>query len=159
MIPAGQTEKGDREIPEKGHENGRRALSRGAFVLPENGVPDPVIGLDAPMTANEREKSFGRGLFRGKAGDSVDHFRGGMTSIEFGGVAFEAEDLLVAGEGEVWKVFFQFGTDGEGAALDPTMSPIDSRGRFPRGKKPPRGGLRCLRTWWAGFSIRRPENG
>ena len=151
MIPSGQTEKGDREIPEKGHEDGRGALSRGALVFSENGVPDPVIGLDAPMTANEGEKSFGRGLFRGEAGDTVDHFRGGMASIEFGGVAFEAEDLLVAGEGKLGKSLFQFGTDGEGAALDPTMTPIDCRGRLPRGEKPPRGGFRCLRTWWAGF--------
>ena len=53
MIPSGEAEKGDREIPEKGHEDGRGALSRGAFVLPQNGVPDPVMGLDAPVFASE----------------------------------------------------------------------------------------------------------
>jgi len=53
LIPSGQAEKGGREIPEKGHEDGRGALSRGAFVLPQNGVPDPVMGLDAPVFASE----------------------------------------------------------------------------------------------------------
>jgi len=65
-----------------------------------------VIDLDAPVSADKREEAGGGGLFRREAGDSVDHFRSGRASIEFGCLPFEAKDLLMAGEGEVGKVFF-----------------------------------------------------
>jgi len=141
FLPAGQTKKRDREIPEKGHEDRRRSFSRGALVFPENDVPDQVLGRGSPMTANEGEKSFWRGFFGRKTGDAIDHFRAGMVAIEVGGVALQAEDLLVFGKGKLGKVLFQFGTDGESATFYPTMTPIDCRGRLPRGEKPPRGGF------------------
>lgn len=141
FLPAGQTKKSDREIPEKGHEDRRRSLSRGALVFPENDVPDPVKGLDSPMTANEGKESFWRGFFGRKTGDAIDHFCAGMAAVEVGGVAFEAKDLLMAGEGEVWKVF-QPGTDGEDATFDPAVTFIEGRKCLTRGEKPPRGGFR-----------------
>ena len=110
-----------------------------------------MIGLDAPVSADEREEAGGGSLFWREAGDSVDHFRGGMTSIEFGCLAFEPEDLLVSGKGKLGEELFQFGTDGEGPTLDSAVTFIEGRKCLPRGEKPPRGGLRCLRTWWAGF--------
>ena len=125
FFPSGQTEKSDREIPEKGHEDGRGAFSRGAFVLPEHDVPDPVKGLDSPVAANEGEQSLGRGFFRRKTGDAVDDFRAGVAAVEVGGVAFEAKDLPVAGKGKLGKVLFQFGTDGETAALDSAVAFIE----------------------------------
>jgi len=90
LVVSGETEKGDREIFEKPHEAGSRALYRGAFVFPEDDVPDQVLGLDSPMSANEGDEAFWRGFFGRKTGDAVDHFRAGMAAIEFGGVAFEA---------------------------------------------------------------------
>ncbi|MGC8529886.1 MAG: hypothetical protein ACP5OP_06795, partial [Leptospirillia bacterium] len=114
-------------------------LKSGPF-SPENcrmWVPDPVIGLDAPVSADKREEAFGRGLFGRKTGDAVDHFRAGMTPVKIGCMAFEAKDLLMAGEGEVGKVLFQFGTDGERATFDPTVALIEGRGCLPRGESLP----------------------
>ena len=68
FLSSGQAEESDREIPEKGHEDGSEAFSHSAFVLPEHDVPDPVKGLDFPVAANEGEQSLGRGFFRRKAG-------------------------------------------------------------------------------------------
>ena len=103
------------------------------------------------MFANEGEEAFGRRFIGRKTGDAVDDFRAGMAPVNIGGRAFEAKDLLMAGEGEVGKVLFQFGADGERAKFDPAVTLIEGRGCLPRGEKPPKGGFRCLRAWWADF--------
>lgn len=91
------------------------------------------------MSSNEGEEAFGRRFFGRKAGDAVDHFRAGVAPVKIGGRAFEAKDLLMAGEGEIGKVLFEFGADGERAAFDPAVALIEGRGRLPRGgRKPPR---------------------
>ena len=43
------------------------------------------------------------------------------------GLAFEAKDLLVAGEGKVGKILFQFEADGERVTFDPSMALIEGR--------------------------------
>ena len=86
------------------------------------------------MSSNEGEEAFGRRFFGRKAGEGVDPFRAGVAPGKIGGPAFEAKDLLMAGEGEVGRVLFEFGSDGERAAFDPVVALLEGRGRLPRGE-------------------------
>lgn len=105
--------------------------------------------FDGPMAANQLQQTGRIGFLWSQAGKAIDGFATLFLSDNFGGLAFDAEDLGGIREGEISR---QFGAGPDVADFQSAMGLIG--GGMVRGEKPSNRGRRCLAGGLPGYLLR-----